>query len=199
MWLMATVWVSLCWTPANAQSILNNGYDSSLACIEALHAGLIRHSTAVESGEPAQRLEDLQRLISATHDLRYIAEFTVRRHWDRFGDPERQAFIQRFERLSIMTYASRFNAVEEDTFRIGESQLLASGRAQVTTALRRGDGSDVALEYTLHADADGWRIINVIADGVSDLALKRAEYQRILSDGSVADLIAELDGQIAAL
>jgi len=191
--------VSLCWASAYAQSALNHGYNSPSACIAALHAGLISHSSAAESGEPAHRPEDLQRLIVATHDLRYIAEFTVRRHWDRFDDAERRAFIQRFQRLSVMTYASRFTAVEEDTFTIGESRSLASNRAQVRTALTRGDGSDVALEYTLHEDADGWRIINVIADGVSDLALKRAEYQRVLSDGSVADLIAELDAQISAL
>jgi phospholipid transport system substrate-binding protein len=44
-----------------------------------------------------------------------------------------------------------------------------------------------------------WRIINIIADGVSDLALKRAEYQRVLAAGSIEDLIAELERQAARL
>jgi phospholipid transport system substrate-binding protein len=44
-----------------------------------------------------------------------------------------------------------------------------------------------------------WRIINIIADGVSDLALKRAEYQRILASGSIEDLIKELEAQTARL
>ena len=36
-------------------------------------------------------------------------------------------------------------------------------------------------------------------DGVSDLALKRAEYQRVLSTGSIEDLIRHLDEQTARL
>jgi hypothetical protein len=38
-----------------------------------------------------------------------------------------------------------------------------------------------------------------LADGVSDLALKRAEYSRILADGTIDDLIEHLERQIADL
>ena len=197
--LTVIAFAAFSYSAANSQPTLSDGYDSPLACIEALHDGLLRFSSAADSSDSAQRFENLQPLIATTHDLRYIAEFTVRRHRDRFSDEERQAFIRRFERLSVMTYANRFVAADEDTFVIHESRQLASGRAQVITAITRAEGPDIPLEYTLHEHADGWRIINVIADGVSDLALKRAEYQRVLGDGSIADLMAELDAQIAAL
>jgi phospholipid transport system substrate-binding protein len=48
--------------------------------------------------------------------------------------------------------------------------------------------------------ADGsWRIANVIADGVSDLALKRAEYQTMLNESDVDGLVSELEAQTRAL
>lgn len=185
---------------ANGQSSgARDAAGAALACVETLHSGLIRLATTAASAEPEQRYADVRPLIVATHDLRYIAEFTVRRHWERFDVDEREVFIEGFERLSVTTYASRFVAVEQGSFEIAESRQLASGRAQVLTAISRADGSIVSLEYTLHEVEDGWKIINVIADGVSDLALRRAEYQRILGDGTVADLLAELDAQIAAL
>jgi len=198
--VLATICAAALPMSADGQSLLENvPYESPLACVEALHAGLIRSAAAADSRGLEQRSEGLRPLIVATHDLRYIAEFTVRRHWERFNDEERQAFLRLFERLSVTTYASRFVAVEEDTLAINESRQLASGRAQVVAAIARADGTEVPLEYTLQEDAGGWRIVNVIADGVSDLALKRAEYQRILSDGSVANLLSELDAQISAL
>ena len=56
------------------------------------------------------------------------------------------------------------------------------------------------MEYLLQQEgAAGWRIINIVADGVSDLALKRAEYQRILSTGSIDTLITELEAQTERL
>jgi phospholipid transport system substrate-binding protein len=51
----------------------------------------------------------------------------------------------------------------------------------------------------LQNGAAGWRIINIVADGVSDLALKRAEYQRVLASGTLDTLIAELEAQTARL
>jgi hypothetical protein len=38
-----------------------------------------------------------------------------------------------------------------------------------------------------------------VADGVSDLALKRAEYQRVFAAGGLAGLIAELEQQTRRL
>ena len=52
------------------------------------------------------------------------------------------------------------------------------GRAQVQTAIVRPGEADIPLEYLLQQKDGAWRIINIVADGVSDLALKRAEYQR---------------------
>jgi phospholipid transport system substrate-binding protein len=47
----------------------------------------------------------------------------------------------------------------------------------------------------LQQDETGWRIVNIIADGVSDLALKRAEYQRVFASGGLDGLLAELNAQ----
>ena len=55
----------------------------------------------------------------------------------------------------------------------------------MTAAIVRPDAADVPLEYLLEQRPDGWKIINIIADGVSDLALKRAEYQRVLGGGTL--------------
>jgi phospholipid transport system substrate-binding protein len=69
----------------------------------------------------------------------------------------------------------------------------------VTTAAARANQPDVSLEYLLHQADGGWRIINVVADGVSDLALKRAEYQRLYASGGIDGLLAALEEQTQRL
>jgi len=138
-------------------------------------------------------------LISATHDLPYIARVAVRRHWESFSTEEREGFVRAFARMSVMTYASRFVTLSEDTFRVLQVDGDDTDRARVVASISRDAQPDIPIEYLLQQDAGRWRIVNVIADGVSDLALRRAEYQRILAEGSVADLIAEIEGQIEDL
>ena len=130
----------------------------------------------------------LLRFISATHDLPFIAQFATRRYWDDFGSEQREIFIERFSQLSSMTYAARFESVSTGTFQIERSEELESGRAQVIATIRRDAQLDVPLEYLLHETPAGWKIINVIADGVSDLALKRAEYRAVMEDGRLRRL-----------
>lgn len=200
LWLFGFGLGALPWMNALGQpSPTIAAYDTPMTCVEALHEGLT--SLSLEQGPVglAQRFQRLEPLIVATHDLPFIAEFTVRRHWASFSDGEREAFLRSFQRLSVLSYASRFVALSAGAFNIQESRTLASGRVQVIASIARAESPDIPIEYILQQDDAGWRIINVVADGVSDLALKRAEYQRVLGEGSVADLLEILEQQIAAL
>jgi phospholipid transport system substrate-binding protein len=132
--------------------------------------------------------------------LPYIAEFALRRQWPMLTDAERQRFVAAFQRLSVMTYAARFGNVAPDAFRPLEAGMPdANGRVQVKTAIKREGQADVSLEYLLQQEGEDWKIINIVADGVSDLALKRAEYQRVFASGGIEGLIAELGQQTARL
>jgi phospholipid transport system substrate-binding protein len=156
-------------------------------------------SAAEPDASLERRYEVLEPLILATHDLPYIAEFALRRQWPELSESDRRRFTAAFQRLSVMTYAARFSKVSSGTFKLGEGRPSASGRAEIAAAVVRPDASEVALEYLLHEREAQWKIINVIADGVSDLALKRAEYQRVLSSGSIDDLIRYVDEQTSRL
>ena len=175
--------------------------DTPGATIATLQRGLIAVAREQPKATIDERYRALEPLILATHDLPYIAEFALRRQWDSLNESDRQRFIAAFQRLSVMTYAARFTNVGPETFRAATQGPLAeeSARAQVSTAVARTGAADVSLEYLLQQGATGWRIINVVADGVSDLALKRAEYQRVLTSGSLETLLAELEAQTARL
>jgi len=174
--------------------------DSPVATIATLQQGLIGAARARPNATVEERYRALEPLILATHDLPYIAEFALRRQWGALREDERQRFVAAFERLSVMTYAARFASVGPDTFRevtpVAES---SPGRERVSTAVARTGAADVSLEYLLEQGPQGWRIINIVADGVSDLALKRAEYQRVFASGGIERLLAELDEQVRRL
>jgi phospholipid transport system substrate-binding protein len=174
--------------------------DTPAATIATLQKGLITVARRQPQATIDERYRALEPLIVATHDLPYIAEFALRRQWGSLSESDRQRFVAAFQRLSVMTYAARFTNVGPETFKAATQGSLAEPkRVQVSTAIARTGAADVSLDYLLQQGAAGWRIINIVADGVSDLALKRAEYQRVLTSGSLDTLIAELEAQAARL
>jgi phospholipid transport system substrate-binding protein len=50
----------------------------------------------------------------------------------------------------------------------------------------------VSLNYILHHAKNGWQIINILAEGVSDLALQRAQYQQVMQSQGFDGLVAHL-------
>jgi phospholipid transport system substrate-binding protein len=173
--------------------------DTPEATVGSLHRGLIAASQSSSATTVDARYRALEPLVEKTHDLRYIAEFALRKQWPMLSETDRQRFVAAFEKLSVMTYASRFKNVSANTFKSAGPATIESGRAHVLTAIARQGQPDVSLDYMLEQKDGAWRIINIIADGVSDLALKRAEYQRILASGSIDDLIKELEAQTKRL
>jgi phospholipid transport system substrate-binding protein len=175
--------------------------DSPGATIATLQAGLIESASGQPHATIEERYRALEPLISATHDLPYIAEFALRRQWASLTEADRKRFVAAFERLSVMTYAARFRAAGPDTFRpvTADTPADSAGRVEVATAIARADMPDVSLVYLLQQGPGGWRIINIVADGVSDLALKRAEYQRVFASNGIAGLIGELEEQTLRL
>jgi len=174
--------------------------DSPRETVATLILGLVAMANRHGSGTVEERHRFVEPSIVGTHNLPYIAEFALRRQWVSLSEDQRQRFVAAFQRLSVMTYAARFGNVGPDAFRaleVGEPD--AGGRVQVRTAIEREGQPDVSLEYVLQQDAQAWRIINIVADGVSDLALKRAEYQRVFANGGIEGLLAELEQQTERL
>jgi phospholipid transport system substrate-binding protein len=168
------------------------------AVVNELHEGIV--AVAADSpGDVEARYAKLEPLVARTHDLPYIAELSIRRTWADLADEQRQRFVAAFSRLSVMTYASRFGTATPATFEISSSEDAGNGRVLVHALINRASDPDVSLDYMLHETDDGWKIINILADRVSDLALKRAEYSRVLSTGTIDALIAELESQTEEL
>ncbi len=179
--------------PAQSES---TGLAAAVSVVRRLQSALV-DAAALEGVE--SRYELLEDEIAATHDLEFIGRLTVRRQWRELSESQRSEFTRSFERLSVMSYAARFLNVDSDSFEPPVAEAVSGGRVQVKSGIGRADGSVVALEYLLQNEDSGWRIVNVIADGVSDIALKRAEYQAVYESGGFDALVAEIETQTRAL
>ncbi len=165
--------------------------------VEDLHAALLGTMKEAKEMGYKGRYARLAPVIKETFDLPFIARIVVGRYWRTFTKEQKAIFLETFERLCIATYADRFDGYSGEQFRWVSEKGSRSGRIIVKTLLIRPDGERVELDYTLYKPNSKWRVINVTADGVSDLSLKRADYTTFIKRNGFNDLINKLDEKIS--
>ena len=170
---------------------------SASATVARLQEGLIALMQSGDAG--TDRSAAVTELLRATHDLRYIARVVLGRHWRELSPEQQAEFIAQFEALSVANYTARFRHYGGERFEVADEQSVSQDEHNVRSTLTTAKGETHEFVYTLRRDGDTWRIVNIIVDGVSDLALKRAEYGRLMDTGGFPGLLAELTRQTERL
>lgn len=135
-------------------------------------------------------------VVDQTHDLPAIAQIAIGRHWKGLTKEQREEFTSTFQELSHSTYAGRFNSYSGEQFSLISEKPLKRNRVLVQTQLVKADGEEIRFNYVLHQKTDQWKIINIMVNGVSDLALKRTEYGGILKKDGFPALLEKIRTQI---
>jgi phospholipid transport system substrate-binding protein len=131
--------------------------------------------------------------------LPFIVKVVLGRYWGALPQADRQRMIDTFTRLTIATYAARFDGFSGEAFELVEEKPMKKGRVLVRTRLIRPGDEAAQLDYVLQEEAGRWRILNVVANGVSDLSLKRADYGSIMKKQGFEILVGKLEAQIVRL
>ncbi|MEY4960828.1 MAG: hypothetical protein RL610_1007 [Pseudomonadota bacterium] len=144
------------------------------------------------------RLELLTPIVTRTHELDFIARTTLGNLWSKLSPDQQLTFADTFRQLSISSYADWFKSHEGEAFEFVDQQSMPREQVLVRSRIVKGKDEVARLDYVLRETKDGWRIINIMANGVSDLALKRVEYRSILERDGFPALIDMLKKKIAA-
>lgn len=160
--------------------------------VDRLETVLIENMKAGESLTFDERFEKLRPLVEDIMAVERMGRYLFGRDWAAFGEPQRERFKSAFLDLSAATYAGQFKDFGGERFDPVEVQRQDEDRAVVKRRLTTGSGRKVAFDYLMTHSDDGWQIVTIITDGVSDLAVKRTQYQRLLEDQDFEAVISRI-------
>ena len=173
--------------------------DPITAPVQALHDSLFEIMRQSANGAYEARHALMEKTVAAHFDIPLIARVVLGRHWQALEAEQQQAFIDLFRRLTVATYVGRFDAFDGQSFRTLATKALRENRYLVKTALEAPGAEAVSLDYLVQQTGAGWKIISVIAAGVNDLSLKRAEYGGLIRDRGYPALVGSLEEKIRVL
>lgn len=156
--------------------------------VNEFHDGLVE---VMKSGSYSARINLLAPIVAANFDTVTVARIALGRNWRKMEEGNKATIIRLMGEVIVSSYASRFPIYTKQYFEMLGDKPVNARRTIVRTRLHT-DSEIVDLDYQL-VDIDGnWQIFDVVANGVSDLSLKRSTYSQTFNTKAVTGVIEEI-------
>lgn len=171
------------------------------APIERLNAGLIAAMKLGRSAPFSQRFETLAARVDEAFDLDAVLRTSVGPSWVSLPADQQHQLQTAFGRYTIANYVANFDDYAGETFQIApETRAISNGDQVVTTRIVTTSGSATILSYVMRATSNGWKAVDVLADGsISRVAVQRSDFRGVLTRGGGTALVARLQRKVADL
>ena len=137
-----------------------------------------------------ERRQLLEKVVGERFDYEEMSRRSLGASWANLSDKEKQEFVSLFQTLLVNTYADKIESYTGDGVQF-LNERNEKEYAEVRTKVLTGK-TEIPLDYRLLNKGSGWRVYDVVVDGVSLVNNYRGQFSKILRNGSYADLVDQL-------
>jgi phospholipid transport system substrate-binding protein len=118
--------------------------------------------------------------------------------WRQFSAADQKHVTDLFSELLIRTYSARVVGTQRPKIVFGSPVATGSDRCEISTRVTTSTSNDpITVVYRMTKLAAGWRIYDVLIEGVSFVANYRAQFDEIIQKGGAGAAIRTLEAKLA--
>jgi len=143
-----------------------------------------------EAGRKAKE-EKIEAAADALFDFVELSKRTLGLNWNKFTVEQRKEFVRLFETLLRGIYIDRITAYTDEQVNFTKEVPLSQTTAEVDSTVT-GKGGRVGIDYRVIKEESGWRVYDVVIDGVSLISNYRTQFREILANNPPEKLLETL-------
>lgn len=161
-------------------------------------AELVRGVTAqivalADAGIPvAERQRRVEALLAQNVAVDRLARAVLGRHWRSASEAQRERFVELLPGYLRATYGSRLGEAAGYRLDLGAPRPSSGGDMVVPAQARRDSGAPVSIDWRLTQAQDGWRILDVVVEGVSLALAWRNEFDAVIGQNGIDGLLDQM-------
>ncbi len=159
--------------------------------LEAFH-----HDKALQAGDKQKALALAEQKVLPHIDFRQMTRLTVGRPWAGATPAQRDQLVEGFRTLIVRTYANSIGAYHGQTMKVQPLHMAPNATDVTVRNLYLSPGkAPIPVDYSMSKGPDGWKIYDIVVDGVSLVLTYRSQFQEEIHRAGVPGLIKELDAK----
>ena len=131
-------------------------------------------------------------------DTTYAAQLVLAKNWRTATPEQRKRFVEAFYQSMLQNYGSALLEFTPDRLKILPFQGNPNDTvATVRSTVRRDNGSQVPVNYSLRKTEQGWKAYDVQIEGVSYVKSFRTDFGAEIQQKGLEAVIQRLEQQVA--
>lgn len=171
------------WAGTGAQGNLEAAVNKALS--------ILRDPAWSQSGKESARREKLRKIVYAEFDFNKMSALAVGREWRKFSPRQRDRFVDLFRRLLENKYMGTIERYKEGTVEFVKE--VRAGKGVRVDSVVKVRGEKYSIAYRMHRARAGWKVYDVIIQGVSVNGNFRSQFKQELRHSTPAAIDALLD------
>jgi len=153
----------------------------------------IQSDKQLAAGDRQKAIKLAEEKILPHVDFEEATRLAVGRGWAQASPEQKKRLVSEFRNMLVRTYSNAIGAYEGQTMKV-QPVRMKPGDTEVTVHNQfiRPGGKPVLVDYSMRKTDAGWKIYDIVVEGVSLVLTYRSEFDAVVKQEGVDGLIKRL-------
>jgi len=157
---------------------------------------ILKQDKDIQGGSLSKVHQLVETKILPIFDFNRMTQLVIGKNWPRATAKQKQDLVTEFRNLMVRTYSNSLMAFNNQTVDF-KPLNMSPGDTDVTVRsdIRQPGGQPITIDYSMYQTAFGWKVYDVVIDGVSLVTNYRSSFSSTIRQSGIDGLIKTLSKQ----
>ncbi len=154
---------------------------------------LIKADKDLQAGNQKKLLDLIEEKVLPHFDFTRMTRLAVGRNWAQASDAQKESLTREFRTMLVRTYSTSLSQYRNQTIDVKPAKIAAGDNETVVkTLVNQPGGQPIPIDYSMEKSDRGWRVYDVVVDGVSLVTTYRSSFNDQIQKGGIDGLVKTL-------
>lgn len=154
---------------------------------------IVKKDKDIQNGDQKKIFALAEEKILPNFDFDRVCRMVLGKNWNNATKEQQEAFQREFRSLMLRTYATALSKYRNQTIEFKPLRAQPSDtEVTVKTQIVQPGGQPIGVDYSLEKRAEGWKVYDIVIEGVSLVTNYRGQFSNEIRQGGMDGLIQKL-------
>jgi phospholipid transport system substrate-binding protein len=192
-WLAALAASAACAFPAAAATAPDTAPDALVRKSIDEVLAVIKTDKDLQAGNQRKILDLVEEKVLPHFDFNRMTRLAVGRNWAQATDAQKESLVREFRTMLVRTYSTSLSQYRNQTIDVKPAKIAAGDNETVVkTLVNQPGGQPIPIDYSMEKSDKGWRVYDVVVDGVSLVTTYRGSFNDHIQKSGIDGLVKTL-------